>query len=134
MTGELPLCLCINCKSRQMQIYKQERRLCRNMWEEIIRSYTENPRDVKSRPLTKQIPLWFHVYVEDGKLYVDRAKENQPSSNLSPRRKRSSNARKCDIMFDIYRRRKCGEPVSAEATATSVNQIYWYGVFADTGY
>ena len=104
------------------------------MWEEIIRSFTENPRDVQSKPLSKRTPLWFYVYVENGTLYVDRAKEHLPSSNLSVRRKLSNSADKCGIMFDIYSRRKCGEPVSGEATAITVNQIYWYGVFADMGY
>lgn len=104
------------------------------MWDEIIRSFTENPRDVQTQPLTKRTSLWFYVYVENGTLYVDCAKEHSPSSNLSNRRKISNNAKKCDIMFDIYRRRKCGEPVSKEASHATVDKVYWYGVFADMGY
>ena len=103
------------------------------MWKEIVESFTSNPRDVKSIPITKRTPVWFYVYMENGRLYVDRAKEHIPSSNLSKRRMLSSGAEKCSIMYDIYRRRKCGEPVSAEATATTVNQVYWYGIFADLG-
>ena len=101
------------------------------MWEEIIKSFTTNPRDVQTNPLGKRTKLWFYVYVENGKLYADCAKEHTPSSNLSKRRMLSSGAEKCNIMYDIYRRRKCGEPVAAEATATTVNQVYWYGIFAD---
>lgn len=104
------------------------------MWDEIIRSFSEKPRDVQSKPLTKRTGLWFYVYVENGTLYVDRAKEHAPSSNLSKRRKLCNNAKKCNTLFDIYRRRKSGEPVSKEATHTTVNQVYWYGVFADMGY
>lgn len=101
------------------------------MWENILRSYTDNPRDVKSVPLTNKKALWFHVYVENGKLYVDCAKENQPSSNLTKRRMLSSSSEKCDIMYDIYKRRKSGQAVSKEATGITVNSIYWYGIFAD---
>lgn len=104
------------------------------MWDEIIKSFTENPRDVCSNPITKRAKLWFRVYAENGKLYVDRAKTQAPSSNITQRRMLSSSPEKCEIMYDIYKRRKCGESVSAEATVTTVNQIYWYGIFADMGY
>ena len=103
-------------------------------WEEILKSYTTNPRDVHTQPLAKRTALWFYVYVEDGKLCVDRAKNNEPSSNLSKRRMLASEFEKCAIMYDIYQRRKRGEEVSHEATAITVNQVYWYGVFADMGY
>ena len=101
------------------------------MWENILRSYTDNPRDVKSVPLTNKKALWFYVYVENGKLYVDCAKENQPSSKLTKRRMLSSSRETCDIMYDIYKRRKSGQAVSKEATGITVNSIYWYGIFAD---
>ena len=104
------------------------------MWEEIIRSYSERPRDVQSRPLVKKAPVWFYVYVENDRLYVDCAKAQTPSSNLKTRRLLSADGKVCDLMYDIYRRRKSGEPVSQEATDKTVNQIYWYGVFADMGY
>lgn len=111
-----------------------ERTTYAKQWEEILKSYTTNPRDVHTQPLTKRTALWFYVYVEDGKLYVDRAKNNEPSSNLSKRRMLASEVEKSAIMYDIYQRRKRGEEVSHEATAITVNQVYWYGVFADMGY
>ena len=59
-------------------------------WEEILKSYTTNPRDVHTQPLAKRTALWFYVYVEDGKLYVDRVEDvtkvtvysNQPEVEL----------------------------------------------------
>ena len=104
------------------------------MWEDIVKSYTDNPREVCSQPITKRPGRWFFVYVENGDLYVDCAKEHKPSSQLTKRRMLSADAEKCNIVFDLYCRRKRGEQVSAEATATTVNQIYWYGIFADMGY
>ena len=104
------------------------------MWEEIVRSYSENPRDVQSQPLNNRPGLWFYVYVEKGTLYVEQAKAHKPSSKLSMRRKLSRASQKCEMMFEFYRRRKNGETVSAEAGHKTVNQVYWYGVFADMGY
>ena len=104
------------------------------MWESIIASYTANPRDVKSVPKVKKKALWFHVYVENGKLYIDSAKEKQPGSKLSQRRMLSAESIKCDIMYDIYKRRKAGQAVSKEATKITVNAIYWYGIFADMNF
>ena len=101
------------------------------MWKRIIQSFTENPRDIKTNPLTRKTPLWFYAYVENGKLFVDRAKTNTPSSNLSKRRLVAVDEKTCNAMYDIYLRRKRGESVSAEAGATTVNQVYWYGIFAD---
>lgn len=104
------------------------------MWEEIIKSFSDNPRDVKSVPVTKRTPVWFYVYVENGKLYVESAKEHILGSKISKRRMLSPENKMCETMFNIYQRRKRGEPVSGEATATTLNQIYWYGIFADMGY
>ena len=104
------------------------------MWKEIIESFTSNPRDVKSIPITKRTPVWFYVYVEDGKLYVEGAKDHIPSSNISFKRILTDDNDMCETMFNIYQRRKNGEAVSKEATATTVNQIYWYGIFADMGF
>ena len=111
-----------------------EQQTYQKQWEEILKSFTTNPRDVHTQPLTKRAVLQFYVYVEDKKLYVDRAKNNEPSSNLSKRRLLASEFEKCAIMYDIYQRRKRGEEVSHEATAITVNQVYWYGIFADMGF
>ena len=34
-------------------------------------------------------------------------------------------------MYELYCRRKRGERISQEAIATTVNQVYWYGIFRD---
>lgn len=101
------------------------------MWEQIVDSYTKNPRDVKTIPLTNRTPVWFFVYVENGTVYIDRAKRHIPSSEITAPRKLAMRANECDIMFDLYQRRKHGDSVSKEAQKVSVNQVYWYGIFAD---
>lgn len=102
------------------------------MWNEIIRSFSEKPRDIQTNPLKEKNKLWFYVYVDNDDLFVDCAKKHQPSSKISVPRNLSSS--KCNKMYSIYLRRKSGESVSQEATSTTLNQVYWYGVFAEMGY
>ena len=104
------------------------------MWEEIIHSFAETPRDIQTRPLTRKIPLWFYVYVENDSLFVDCARKHEPSSKISIPRKLASDADKCAVMYNLYLRRKAGEQVSEEATSITANQVYWYGVFAEMEY
>lgn len=101
------------------------------IWEQIVDSYMKNPRDVKTNPLTSRPPVWFFVYVENETVYIDRAKWHNPSSEITVPRKLAMRENECDIMFDLYQRRKHGDPVSKEAQKASVNQVYWYGIFAD---
>ncbi|MBE6926919.1 MAG: hypothetical protein E7467_00270 [Ruminococcaceae bacterium] len=103
------------------------------MWEQIVRSFTQNPRDVKTIPLYKREALWFFVYAESGEVYVAPARTHTPSSKITTTRKLAVHENECETMLDLYRRRKCGEAVSKEAQAASVNQVYWYGIFADLG-
>ena len=104
------------------------------MWNKIVKSYLKHPRDVQTQPITNRTARWFYVYVEDGKLYVDSARGKEPSSHITQKRLLAEKDEICNIMYDIYLRRKKGEHVSAEATAITVNQVYWYGIFADMGY
>ena len=97
-------------------------------WEDMISSYINNPRDVKTIPL-QGTGIWFYVYVEDNDIYIEGAKNHSNSSIIRGSRKLESE--KIDVMLSLYYRRKKGEPVSQEATSTTQNQVYWYGIFAD---
>lgn len=94
------------------------------LWESIVESYRKDPRDVCTIR-----GLWFYVFCKDGKLYISRAKDHTNSSRLS--KIRSMDQNECDLMFSLYLRKKRGEPVSSEATATTYNQSYWYGIFKE---
>ena len=98
-------------------------------YQDLVNSYKNNPRDVHTIPMNKRIPSWFHVIVKGDKVYVGPAKVNQPSCSISSWRYLQSE--EFDTMLDIYRRRMKGEKVSIEATRTTQNQVYWYGVFND---
>jgi len=95
----------------------------------IVESFERNPRDVCTFPLQKREPLWFYVYAESGKLWIDTAKSHNNSSSLNGRR--LLKAEEYDKVLDIYHRRCRGEPVSKAATEATRNQVYWYGVFRE---
>ncbi|MBR2499727.1 MAG: hypothetical protein IKB60_01465 [Clostridia bacterium] len=98
-------------------------------WEEIVSSYMNNPRDVKTIPL-KGEGIWFYVYVENGNIYVENAKNHLTSSKIKIRRKIKKE--NFDKMVSLYYRRTKGESVSREATEITYNQVYWFGILADT--
>ena len=101
------------------------------VYEKMLRKYGENPRCVCTVPTTAKAPVWFYVFGEDGKVCVKNAEGHENSSHMiGVRVLETSESKK---MLDIYGRRKRGENVSKEATATTRNQVYWYGIFADMG-
>ena len=98
------------------------------MWSKIISSYQSHPRDVCTRPL-RGTGRWFYVWATRGDVYVQNSKKHFPSCRIQGQRK--LNPDECKVMYDLYKRRYRGEKVSREATATTVNQVYWYGIFYD---
>lgn len=97
-------------------------------WEEIVLSYSKNPRDVKTVPFNRA-GIWFYVYVENGSIYIENAKNHSDSSSIKIRRKLKKE--NLDAILSLYYRRKRGESVAQEATEITYNQVYWYGIFAD---
>ena len=103
----------------------------KTVWEDIVSSYTRNPRDVKTVPISRE-GVWFYVYVIDGNVFAENARSHlENSSNIENRRRLEKE--KADVMLSLYYRRKRGEKVSQEARDITVNQVYWYGIFADIG-
>lgn len=100
-------------------------------WSDLVRSFSEKPRDVVTVPTTNRAGKWFFVSAVNGKIVVKNAKTHAESSEIKG--KRPLRPEELDAMLDLYYRRKKGESVSAEATSVTVNQVYWYGIFADLG-
>lgn len=99
------------------------------IWESLICEFSKNPRDVKTVPVVQREPKWFYVSAVNDMLYVESGRTHSNKSNISIGR--SLNKQKLESMLDLYHRRKRGETVSAQAKQTTVNQVYWYGIFAE---
>lgn len=97
-------------------------------YQDLVESYSKEPRDVHTIPLNRE-PIWFFTYVEKGFVYVRPSCINKPSSRMKVPRK--LNPAEFKIMLKLYIRRKCGQRVSGDATKSSQNQVYWYGIFRD---
>jgi len=102
------------------------------LWNEIINEFTENPRDVQTRPTGNRMPLWFYVSGENGSIHINSGRTHVNKSNI--RATRTLKKEELLGIFALYQRRKLGENVSYEATCTTQNQVYWYGIFAELGY
>lgn len=101
------------------------------MWEKLLEEFSMYPRDICTVPKLQVEPKWFHVYVEHGNLYVERAKTHEPSSTIKHRLR--LNSEELDGMKQLYDRRKAGEAISALATQQSWMSVYWYGIFSELG-
>lgn len=100
------------------------------MWDELLASFRQNPRDVCTFP-TRGSGVWFYVRTEGRNLYIANSKEHTPSSTIKGRRRLKPD--ECETMLQLYKRRCRGESVSKETIAASVNQVYWYGIFHALG-
>ena len=100
------------------------------VWETMVRSFANNPRDVQTVPLSGG-GIWFFVYAEYGNIYVESGRNHTNSSIIRNRRRLEKE--KTEKMLSIYHRRSRGEAVAQEAKATTQNQVYWYGIFNDLG-
>ena len=96
------------------------------LWNKILSEFRTNPRDVCTCP-TRGQGVWFYVWVEGRNLYVANSKKHMPSSKIKGRRRLDPD--ECTAIFNLYKRRCCGEAVSQEAIALTRNQAYWYGIF-----
>lgn len=98
-------------------------------YKDLLKSFSENPRDIHTCPLNKRIPKWFYVAVNQSDIIIESAKSNRPSCTITkPRR---LHKREFKNMLDLYMRRTRGEAISRQATEVTRNQVYWYGIFND---
>lgn len=97
------------------------------MYQQLVVSFSENPRDIATTS-----GLWFYVHTENGKLYVEsgRSHVEKKSKITTPRKLKED---EFSEILSIYHRRQIREKVSKEASNATVNQSYWFGIFADMG-
>lgn len=66
---------------------------------------------------------------KNGNVYVSSGKDHTNISKIP--NDRILLEREFPIMLDLYHRRQHGESISAESTAASINQSYWFGIFKE---
>lgn len=99
-------------------------------YQDLVNFVITNTDDIPTFPLTKVKPKWFHVYLEDGVIFVESSKRMQPSCSISGARPLMQ--AHFEMMYDYYQRRLSGEKVSKDATRYDVCQVYWYGIIKAT--
>ena len=116
-------------KARAEQAEKEAAAAKAPTWEELIKSFSETPRDVATVPMKRTQCKWFYVSVRADKLCVESGKHHDNPSKIKSARK--LNEEDLATMYDFYVRRNNGEKLSAAETVRAINQAYWYGIFAD---
>lgn len=97
------------------------------MWNDIVMALKNTPRDIQTVPL-RGLGKWFYVYSDGKSVYIENSKSHVPSCQISHTRRLEED--KFEKMLDLYSRRCKGEAVSQEASAVTMNQVYWYGIFS----
>lgn len=101
-------------------------------WNTIIHKIEEKKRiELPTVPKTKKVPVWFSVTTDGKTIFIDEATEHKPSSKLSVQRKLHYNT--FQKVFPLYLRRENGEQVSSEATAITLDQVYYYSIIKHLG-
>lgn len=98
---------------------------------DLVNSFIDNPRDICTKPIINRAGKWFYVYVENGKIVIDAAREHEPKSTIS--KPRILFEKEIEEIYELYIKRKQGHSVSDKAASVTRNQVYWYGIFSEMG-
>lgn len=111
--------------------FQKEQEYINMLWTKIVEEFSKNPRNVQTRPTDGRTPKWFFVGVDNEAVYVEKGRAFDHNSAIKG--KRYLEKEKLNVMLDLHKRRKMGESVSVAASATTQNQVYWYGIFTELG-
>ena len=90
-------------------------------WNDILKSYTDNPRDV----ITRENGIWFYAYGEGNKVYIESGRSHENCSIITLRRLLDSG--NFEEVYDMYLKKAPRE----EVCAVTQNSSYWFGIFSE---
>jgi hypothetical protein len=95
-------------------------------WNIIINKLSGNRLEFPTVPKVRRDPVWFSATTDRDFIYINRAIDNVPSSELTHQRKlKYSTFLK---VYPLFLRREKGESVSKEVTSVTVNQVYYFSL------
>lgn len=95
-------------------------------WNTIIHRLKGNRIELPTVPKNKRVPVWFSATTNGEKVLINEAVDHKPSSKLSG--VRTLTYRNFEKVYPLYLKRENGESVSAEVTAITVNQVYYFSL------
>lgn len=95
-------------------------------WNTIIENLRGKAIELHTVPKTKKIPLWFTASTDGNIVFIDKAVDNKPSSNLSMKRRLTYKT--FEKVYPLYLRRAKGEHVSSEVAHITVDQVYFFSL------
>jgi hypothetical protein len=95
-------------------------------WNMIISKLSGQEAEFPTYPKNNREPVWFTATTDGEKIYINKATHNKPSSKLTVQRKLKYKT--FEKVFPLYLKREKGESVSAEVTAITVNQVYYFSL------
>jgi len=103
--------------------------IAESLYTKIVNELRAQPTELPTVPSNKTTPKWFRAYIEDGDIYVESAKVNRPSSNMSMRRIIS--AKDFVKVYSYYDEWANGNTkAKQEAVSESLNSAYIFALIA----
>lgn len=99
--------------------------IVRITYNDLVNSFSANPRDVKTHTISNSKPIWFHVSTQNGVLYAYKSKK---SSDCKISKLRKLKPEEFEFMYELHRQRECGASVARVAQSYTQNASYWFGV------
>ena len=99
------------------------------LWNKMLgnlKRKTELPTIPKNRE-----PIWFTAVSDGNCIYVSKAKDHMPSSQISIERK--LRYKEFERIYPVYLKREAGMAVSEEACRLTHNQVYWFSIIHHCG-
>ena len=100
---------------------KGDNKMNKLTWNDILKSYTDNPRDV----ITRENGIWFYAYGEGNKVYIESGRSHENCSKITVRR--SLGSENFEEVYDMYLKKAPRE----EVCAVTQNSSYWFGIFSE---
>ncbi len=95
-------------------------------WNQLLSSLKGTNQEFPTTPKREVTPKWFSASTDGTKIFISKAVNHQPASSL--RGVRKLDFKEFEKIFPLYLRREQGDSVSAEASQSTFNQVYWYSL------
>lgn len=108
-----------NSDSKANQKRKEANTMNKLTWNEILQSFTQEPRDV----ITRKNGVWFYASGDGKNIFIESGKEHENRSKITVCRRLDKD--NFDKVFDMYVN---NEP-RAKICEVTQNSSYWFGIF-----
>jgi hypothetical protein len=95
-------------------------------WNLIVNQLAGKRLEFPTVPKVKRDPVWFSATTDGESIFINKAIDNKPSSQLSMQRKLTYSI--FEKVYPFYLKRENGERISSDVLAITVDQVYFFSL------